>query len=126
MSLEINGTLLKVMPEQSGMGKNGNWVKQDFIVETQEQYPKKICCTAWGDKVEELKKYKDGDGVKISINIESREYNGKWYTDIKAWRIDKAGSNPNTGAKAEAYDDVPPPTAPPAFIEGQDDGDLPF
>ena len=50
MALEISGKLLQILPEQTGTGKNGQWIKQDFIIETQEQYPRKVCFSAWGDK----------------------------------------------------------------------------
>lgn len=133
MNLEISGKLIKVLPEQSGVGRNGNWLKQDFVIETEEQYPKKVCCTVWGDKAEELKKYKEGDNLKVGINIESREYNGKWYTDVKAWRIDGADTSSANNTRA-SYGDVPPPSSPPDFPIGSDNNfqgdteedDLPF
>ena len=56
MSHEITAKLLSSLPEQTGSGKNGTWVKQDFIVETEDQYPKKICMSAWGDLVKQFKK----------------------------------------------------------------------
>jgi hypothetical protein len=92
MALDITGKIVKVMPEQSGAGKKGTWVKQEFVIETAEQYPKKICCSAWGDKVETLRSFNEGDIVKVSFNLESREYNEKWYTDVRAWKIESMGS----------------------------------
>ena len=89
MALEITGTLWKIQAEQTGVSKNGSWVKRDFILETDEQFPKKVCIAAWGDKVEDLKKIKPGDKLKVAFNVESREYNDRWYTDIKAWKIDR-------------------------------------
>jgi hypothetical protein len=88
MALEITGKLFKILPEQTGSGKNGNWVKQEFVIETQEQYPKKVCCSAWGDKAATLKGLKPGDMLKVSVNLESREYNERWYTEARAWKID--------------------------------------
>jgi hypothetical protein len=93
MPLEITGKLIQVLPEQTGAGKNGNWVKQDFIIETAaEQYPKKICFSAWGDKMQILKTLNAGTQVNVAFDIESREFNGKWYTNLKAWKIAPAGS----------------------------------
>ena len=102
MALEITGTLWKVQAEQTGAGKNGNWVKQDFIIETEDQFPKKVCITAWGEKADELKKLKLGERLKVAFNVESREYNERWYTDIKAWKIDRmgAGAASNDGPPA--------------------------
>ncbi|TAF66033.1 MAG: DUF3127 domain-containing protein [Cytophagales bacterium] len=87
-NLEISGKLLLKLAEQSGEGKNGTWRKQDFVIETQEQYPKKVCFSAWGDKVKTLQDISIGEEVKVYFNVESREYNGKWYTDLKIWRLD--------------------------------------
>jgi hypothetical protein len=88
MAHELTGKVLQVLPEQTGTGRNGQWSRQDFIVETQEQYPKKVCFSAWGDKVSQLKTFKTDDTVKVSFNIESREFNGRWYTDLRVWKIE--------------------------------------
>ena len=69
MALEISGKIIKVLPEQNGTGRNGAWKKQDFIVETKEQYPKKICITAWGDKVNALSQIPMQSDVKVSVNM---------------------------------------------------------
>ena len=125
MSLEITGKLITKLPQQSGQGKNGTWTKQDFIIETQEQFPKKVCISIWGEKAKELDAIAIGETMKIGINVESREFNGKWYTDIKAWKIDKLGA-------AQLNDSVPMPsdeTLPP-FLDPNNKfeptDDLPF
>lgn len=106
MALEIVGKLQQLLPLQTGTGSRGDWTKQEFIIETVEQYPKKVCVSAWGDKAKELEGIKPGETLKISINIESREYNGRWYTDIRAWRIERdngtqpAASAQNIGSQA--------------------------
>lgn len=98
MALEIQGKLIQINPEQTGTGRTGNnWVKQDIIIETGDQYPKKICITCWGDKAEMIKNLQPGTDLKVAIDIESREFNGKWYTNLKAWKIEAtASSNPGT------------------------------
>jgi hypothetical protein len=128
MALDITGKIVKVMPEQSGAGKKGTWVKQEFVIETAEQYPKKICCSAWGDKVETLRSFSEGDVVKVSFNLESREYNERWYTDVRAWKIEPMGSGSgsadsdtsNSKPKTKKKEDVDPFSN----IEGEED--LPF
>ena len=92
MSLEITAKLVSSLPEQTGTGKNGAWVKQDFIVETEDQYPKKICMSAWGDLVKQFNGYAMGSRLKISFRVESREYNGRWYTDVRPWKAVVDGS----------------------------------
>lgn len=122
MALEITGKIVKVLNPQTGNGKNGTWTKQDFIIETAEQFPKKICCSAWGDKVDALKNYSTGDVVKVSFNLESREYNERWYTDVRAWKIEggaTAGASSSSGKK-NSSDDTDP------FAETQGEDDLPF
>ncbi len=98
MALDITGKILQIMPTTTGTSKAGkDWVKQEFVIETQETYPKKVCISVMGDKTQELKKYVPGNEIKVSLNLESREYNGKWYTNVNAWRIE--GS---TGGQAES------------------------
>jgi hypothetical protein len=98
MSLEIIGKLIKVMNPVTGDGKNGSWTKQEFVLETFDQYPKKVCCSVWGDKVDALRRFQVGDDVRASINLESREYNERWYTEIRAWKLDPASAAPQAGA----------------------------
>ena len=88
--MQISAKLIQILPLQSGAGKNGEWKKQDIIVETQEQYPKKICVSVWGDKIPSQPLIV-GINLLIDIDIESREYNGRWYTDVKAWKIQVSG-----------------------------------
>lgn len=89
--MEITGKIIRILPLQSGQGRNGEWKKQDFVLETNEQYPKKVCFTVWGDKID-LFNIQMGDDLTVSITIESREYNEKWYTNIQAWKVDKANN----------------------------------
>jgi Domain of unknown function (DUF3127) len=133
MVLEFEGSLVKVLPEVTGQGKNGVWVKQDFVLETEEQYPKKACFTAWGDKAADLKTYSLGEKLRISFSVESREYNERWYTDLKAYRIDIASggspaATPSSGPSQSQGSSTPrqaPPVADlPSF--SADDQDLPF
>lgn len=110
MSLEIEGKIITIMPEQSGEGKFGKWVKQEFVIETKDQYPKKICFSVWGDKTDSLKHLKEEDIVMVSFNPESREYNNRWYTDLRAWRIVKS-ENIQQADEPPPFteDDIPPP-----------------
>ena len=86
--LEIKGKIIEVLPEKSGQSANGEWRKQEYILETDTSYPKKICFMAWGDKIGEFN-LQQGENVEVSVDLESREYNGRWYTDVKAWKVAK-------------------------------------
>ena len=85
--MKIIAKLTQIMPLQTGFGKNGQWRKQDIIVETDGQYPKNICISIWGDNINENQLI-IGNQLSIDFDMESREFNGKWYTDVKAWKID--------------------------------------
>ncbi|PLW95016.1 MAG: hypothetical protein C0591_11645 [Marinilabiliales bacterium] len=117
MAIEIKGKLIKKMDVVSGEGKNGKWEKQEFVIETEDQYPKKICMSVWGDKLSMLEHLVEGDIIRASVNIESREYNSRWYTDIRAWRIDK---------EAEEGSSIPHPDEPPPADYLSPEDDLPF
>ena len=94
MALELEGRIARKLPVQQGTSARGAWAKQEFIFEYQEgNFPSQICMNVWGeDKVRDLDKYQVGDKVRISFNLSSREYNGRWYTDVRAWRIEPAGA----------------------------------
>lgn len=107
MNLEIIGKVVQLGQRQTGDGRNGPWVKQELIIETEDQYPKKICLMCWSKQADEAASFVPGDKIKASINIESREFNGKWFTDVKVWRFDKPGSGTNmaqTGANVSHHD----------------------
>jgi hypothetical protein len=87
--MQVKAKLIQLLPTQTGTGKNGEWKKQDIIVETDGQYPKKVCISIWGDKINE-QQLVVGNSLTIDFDIESREFSGRWYTDLKAWKVDTA------------------------------------
>ena len=88
MSYEVNCKLMEVQSEQSGEGKNGRWVKQMFIAETMDQYPKKIAFIVFSEQlIAQLKTMVVGSTIKVNFRVESREYNGKWYSDVRAFGL---------------------------------------
>ena len=97
MTLEISGKIIEILEVKSGQSANGEWRKQEYVLETEAQYPKKVCFMAWGDKIDQFN-IQQGETVAVSIDLESREYNGRWYTDVKAWKVSRddaaAGSPP--------------------------------
>jgi hypothetical protein len=114
MANEITGKIYAILPSQSGQGQNGNWVKQQFVIETaSDRFPKKICFIAWNDRAELVSQMKEGDEVKVSFDLESREYNGRWYTDAKAWKIETVSATATDAPKATspAYSEEMPPPA---------------
>lgn len=83
--MNVKGQVVSILPVQSGEGKNGAWVKNTYIIETGGQYPKKVAVSVWGDTLPTLKVGRD---VDCAVELESREFNSKWYTEVKAWKID--------------------------------------
>ena len=85
--MQLTAKLIQLLPIQTGIGKNGPWKKQLIIVETLDQNPCNICLAAWGNKTD-LSQLKIGSKIKIDFQIQSREYNGKWFTDLKVLKIE--------------------------------------
>lgn len=119
--MQITAKLIQVQAMQTGQGKNGEWRKQDLIVETDGQYPKKICISLWGDKITDAN-LQVGQIYRYDIDIESREFSGRWYTDIKAWRVE----NGNTTQPSNGPSGPPSPLRPLDLTDDDDDGGLPF
>lgn len=123
MSLEINGKITDVLPVQSGTSKAGReWQKQEFVIETDDQFPKKVCFTLFGDKISLLNGFNTGDEVAVAFNLESREFNDRWFHNVNAWRINKLNEG---GASTPDYspEDIPPPPEP---GDSSSNDDLPF
>lgn len=105
MALELEGRIARKFNVQTGTSARGAWSKQEFILEYQEgNFPTQVCLNVWGDeKVRELDKYQVGDKVKVAFNLSSREYNGRWYTDVRAWRIEPASAPAPAPAQSYNY-----------------------
>jgi hypothetical protein len=125
-NMELSGRIIAVLPLQSGQGKNGVWKKQDYVLEynTNSQYPKRICFNLWGDKIDQFN-IKESQELTVSFDVDCREYQGRWYNDIRAWRVvETAGA---AGQSMPVSENVPPPFSPldiPA--ETDETNDLPF
>lgn len=136
--MEVSGKIIEITPIQEGTSRVGNpWRKRMYVIETQDNYPKKIAFTVFGsDRVNQYDNmYRAGDLVRVSFDLESREYNGRWYTDASAWRIDRGGeqpqqpSQPSTpdsfqGSSPAPFQGAAPVPPGPTSLEPSDD--LPF
>ena len=136
--MDIVGKVIQVLPLQEGVGKTGNpWKVQSYVLETQEQYPRKVCFEIFGEDRIKNNTCNVDDVVTVSFDIESREYNGRWYTSIRAWRVQQGNMlNQPVGASAASAtaEAAPASMANPAAANtatfdnvGQDETeDLPF
>lgn len=113
--MEVKGRVAQLLPLTTGMGKKGPWKKQEFILETPGQYPKKICLSIWGDKVDQYN-LAVGELISVAVDLESREYNGRWYTEARAWKIEKTSGSGTP----------PPPDEEPFMASNTATDDLPF
>jgi hypothetical protein len=118
--MEISGKVVQIMAEASGSSAKGTWRKREYIVEQPGQYPKKVCMVIWGDNIDQFA-LQVGDEVTASVDVESREYNGRWYTDVKVWKVEKGGAQkPKEAAAAKSIPDVT------TFSDESGDDVLPF
>ncbi|MDR0726147.1 MAG: DUF3127 domain-containing protein [Prevotellaceae bacterium] len=98
MALDITGKIVQVLDLQTGASARGDWKRQEFILETEEQYPRKICISLWGDRINDIAGIQiGGELITVSIALESKEFNGRWYTEVRGWRILRAGQVVGTG-----------------------------
>lgn len=128
--MEITGKIIAVLPKQSGTSKMGNpWEKQEYVIETFDQYPKKICFQIFGgDRIEQAN-IKANDELIVTIDIESREYQGRWYTNISARRVEHintAAAQPADNGMITPEDVTPSAPSTPDFSAGNPVDDLPF
>ena len=130
-SLELEGRIASKLAKQNGQSAKGPWVKQDFILEFQDgNYTSEVCFTSFGnDKVAELDRFQAGDQVKVSFNIRAREFNGRWYNDVRVWRISPVGHDAPAAFPAPDYGTQPQQAPAPSLddIPAEDESnDLPF
>ena len=145
--MEITGKLIQLLPEVQGESARGPWVRGGFVIETGDDYPRKVAFTAFGEeRVAMVKNVPMGSMVQVTFTPESREFNEKWYTDLRCSRIQPfvpgqmpaapAGNynwNPATGTAPAQPAPAAPAAAqpaqafaqPPALPQNSED-DLPF
>lgn len=98
--LTISGRIISVLPLQQGESKAGKpWQKQEYILDTGGQYPRKVCFSLFGDYLTKFP-LQVGQDVTVSIDIESREWNSRWYTEVRAWNVTYASQQPQLQAQA--------------------------
>ena len=124
MSFKVKGKLIDILPVQTGSSARGEWKKLDFVLEVpDDQFPKKICFTLFNDKTEMVKESDKNRELEVSFNLEGREYNGKWYHNVNAFKIDRIEKSSGLGEHL-----APPPHDLDDYMpvkDGEND-DLPF
>lgn len=121
--MEIEGKVIAVLGERTGTSKASGkpWIVREYVLETKENFPKKVAFDFFGDKAEQYK-LSVGDEIRLSFDIESREYMGRWYTSIRGWKCEPLGDAQGPVSQQPADDILPPPP-----VVTPDKGeDLPF
>ena len=123
--MEITGKIIAVLPDRGGISKTGNeWKMQEYVIETHEKFPRKVCFNVFGaDKIAQFN-IQAGEELTVSFDINAREYNGRWFNDIRAWKVERGA------APAGFPGDIPAIDAPKAKVEdfaaADEADDLPF
>lgn len=104
--MEFEGTVVAVLPVVKGTSARGEWIKQEVVFEQTGDFGRKVCVGFWGDRAQDAGTLKPGEKVSIAANVESREYNGRWYTEVRAWRMSRITAQP--AAAVPPADDFPP------------------
>ena len=139
--MDIKGKIIQKLEPQSGTSKAGNaWKKQEYVLETMDSFPRKVKFDFFGDRADQYP-LEVGDVITLSYDIESREFNGRWYTDIRGFKAVKEdptmGGAPAPAPYPAAGEPAPapapgadgmqaPPPADTAFDQGGMGDDLPF
>ena len=126
--MDIIGKAIAALPVKSGVSQRTGeqWQSREYVIETQEQYPKKICFEVFGiDKLKEFN-IRNNDLIKVNFDITAREYNGKWYNSIRAWKVELPMQEPMAEIPQQAIPEPFPPAHPEAAATGASTDDLPF
>lgn len=123
--MEFEGTVYRIMPVTKGTSARGEWQRQDVVFDYSDggNFTRKICVTFF-NRPDDTARLKEGAVYNVSVNIESREYNGRWYTDVRAWRV-----QPKQEAAPAPMPDMPPVGEEPSYTSSAASAevdDLPF
>ena len=125
--MELSGKIIAVLEPRGGVSKSGNnWKVQEYVLETHDQYPRKMCFDVFGEEKIQQFNIQAGEEVTVSFDIDAREWNGRWFNSIRAWKVDRAAQNMAAQMPPQAAPFPPAGAAPADFSAGNDADDLPF
>ena len=125
--MELAGKVIAVLPPKSGTSRNGNeWTVQEYVIETHDQYPRRMCFDVFGaDKIQQFN-IQVGEELNVSFDIDAREWQGRWFNSIRAWKVERVGA-PQPAAPEAPFPPVgAAPVAPVDFAATDEKDDLPF
>ena len=124
--MELSGKVIAVLEPRGGVSKTGNaWKVQEYVIETHDQYPRRMCFDVFGeDKINQFN-IQVGEELTVSFDIDAREWQGRWFNSIRAWKVERA--NVQQSMPADGGVPFPPPSAVPVdFSASEEKDDLPF
>lgn len=124
--MELQGKVIAVLPERSGVSARGEWKTQDYVIETHDQYPRKMVFNVFGaDRIAQFA-IKAGEEITVSFDIDAHEYQGRWFNSIRAWNIQRVDAAASQAASPVPAADAQAPFPPAAQSEEESVDDLPF
>ncbi len=121
------GTIILMLPVTEGESTNGRWVRGGLVIETNDNYPVKMAFSVFGeDRVSKLKGLQVGDPVEVYFTPVSREFNDKWYTDLRASQVNGMTAELPANSAKPQYPESPTPAPAPSNGFLNHDDDLPF
>ena len=125
--MELSGKIIAVLEPRGGVSKSGNnWKVQEYVLETHDQYPRRMCFDVFGeDKIQQFN-IQIGEELNVSFDIDAHEWQGRWFNSIRAWRVDRVAQNATAQMPPQASTFPPMNAAPADFSSSNDNDDLPF
>lgn len=107
--MDIKGKIILALPEETVTSKSSgkSWKKREYVLETHDQYPRKVHFDLFGERADQYP-LSVGEEVTLYFDIESREYNNRWYTSIRGWKVEKEGAQQAISSNMPTPNDFPP------------------
>ena len=127
--MELAGKVIAVLEPRGGVSKSGNeWKVQEYVIETHDQYPRRMCFDVFGaDKIQQFN-IQVGEELNVFFDIDAREWQGRWFNSIRAWKVERVSAAQQKMPPMDAP--FPPmnaaPAAPVDFAASDEKDDLPF
>ncbi len=107
--MEIQGRIIAALEERSGTSqKSGAWKSRDYVIETNDRFPKKCCFNVWGEKIDSFN-IQEGEELIVSFDIDAHEYQGRWYNSIRAWKVERVAQREGGMPDVPFPEDMPFP-----------------
>lgn len=109
--MDLQGIIIAILEPRSGISRQGNaWKTQEYVIETQERYPRKMCFELYGDEKIRQANIRTGEHVRVFFDVDAHEWNGRWFNSIRAWKIERAeeqAAQPVSGTPEQPVDTGP-------------------